>query len=490
MSQGESLSFAELERRVNAAAHLLWSLGVRPGDRVAALLPNGFAMVELLFAAARTGAVLCPLSPRAAPAELSTLLADCRPRLLVAGLGLVDGLAEVLPRGTEVLPEGSPDDARPDYGRLRDAAPTEPFVPPVGDEAPWLLVYTSGTTGRPKGVLRSQRSDFLLGILLASALGVGPDDVGFAALPLFHVNAIWFVTLSLCLGIACHLHAPARFQPGRFAEALEQSGATYASLVPTLLDYLAQEASAGRVRGDALRLLLTSSAPLPAAVRQRLLASLPRVRLAELYGATELGAVTLEFHTGAEPAGSVGFPLPGVRVRLLDGQRREVSRDEVGELFVDSPLVLQGFFGRRADTEAARAPGYVSAGDLARRDASGRLYLVDRVADTIITSGENVYPSEVEEALLAHPAVAQAAVIGVPDPRRGEAVAAVVVLREGARVGAADLAAHCRQRLAGCKCPRHFAFAEALPLLPTGKVARRLVREHWRTGTWGGRETP
>jgi acyl-CoA synthetase (AMP-forming)/AMP-acid ligase II len=481
---GETVTFGELERRVHAAAHLLWSLGIRPGDRVAALLPNGATLVELLFAVARVGAVLCPLHLRWGEAELRAMLGDCSPRLLVVTPYLLEVARAAVGAGTQILPDLAPDDPRPGYAQLRDGQPPEPFPPQVADTAPWLMVYTSGTTGRAKGALRSQRSDVLLGLTLAAALGVGPEDVAFACLPLYHVNAIWLVTLSLCLGIPCHLHTPARYQPARLVHELEASGATYASLIPTQLHHLADEVAAGRVRCPRLRLLLTSSAPLSPALRDRLLGLLPGTKLAELYGATELGAVSLAWHAPEEPAGSVGFPLPGVRVRLLGPDRRPVAPGQVGELFVESPMLMEAYFGRPPETEAARAGTYLSVGDLARQDAQGRLYLVERLADTIISGGENVYPTEVEQALLSHPAVAAAAVIGVPEEVRGETVAAVVVPREGHAPSVADLAGHCRRLLAPYKRPRLFAFATELPLLPTGKVARRVVRERWLAGEY------
>ncbi len=480
----EQLTYAELDRRATAAAIFFWEAGLRPGDRVATLLPNGLTAVELLFAAARAGVVLCPLNPLSTAAELEYLLADARPRMLIGVPPALDVAREVLPPGVTVVPDLSADDPRPGYARLRDSVAMRPFPAQVPDEAPWLLVYTSGTTGRPKGALRSQRSDYLLGLMLAPAVGIGPGDVGLALLPLHHVNSTWVVTLSVCLGAACHIYTARRFQPGSMLAALDRSGATYAMFVPTLLRYLAEEWESDSGRCARLRVVMTSSAPLPPSLRDRLLACKPEAQLLEMYGATELGAVTLARHDGAEPGGTIGFALPGVDVRLLGPDHRPVAPGAVGEIFVDSPLLMQGYFARPEETAAVRVGTAFGVGDLARQDTAGRLYLVDRASDTIITSGENVYPSEVEAAVHAHPAVGLCAVIGLPDERRGEAVAAVVVCREGHQVTSAELAAHCRERLAAFKCPRAYAFARELPLGVTGKVLRRRVREEWQAGVF------
>ncbi len=479
---GERVSYAELDRRVDAAAHLLWSQGVRPGDRVVTLLPNGLTATELLFAAARCGAVICPLNPRSTAAELAYLLGDAGPRLVVGPPGALETAASALPPGTRTIADLPPGDAGAGYSRLRDESGAGRFAPQVGEDAPWLLVYTAGTTGRPKGAWRSQRSDYLMGLMLAPAVGIGPADVGLAWMPLFHVNSIWVTTLSVCIGTTCHIHAPIRFQPAALLADLERSGATYSMFVPSVLGYLADALEQGQLRCDRLRVLMTSSAPLPPVLRDRLLAALPAVQLIEIYGATEIGAATLERHERGQEGGAIGFPVPGVRVRVLGPDRRPVTPGEAGELFVESPQGMIGYFGRPADTEAVRAGEYIGVGDLAVQDASGRLRLVDRVADTIITSGENVYPTEVEAVLMAHPAVFLAAVIGVPDQRRGEAVVAAVVCRPGQAVTAAGLAAHCRAQLAAYKCPRSIAFASELPLSLTGKVLRRRVRDLWREG--------
>lgn len=480
------VSYAELDRRADAGAHLLWGLGLRRGDRVATLLPNGVTAVELLFAAARAGVVLCPMNPRSTPAELTYLLSDAQPRLVVAAAPLVEALRGALPAGVPVLADLPPEQADGYAGRREAAAPGR-FEQQGGEDDPWILVYTSGTTGRPKGALRAQRADYMVGLMLASAVGVNAGDVGLAWMPLFHINSIWVVTLSICIGTTCHIHAPARFQPSALFADLARSGATYTMFVPSVLGYLADALEQGQLRLPDLRLLLTSSAPLAPALRDRLLAALPSARLIELYGATELGAATMERHERGQEGGTIGFPLPGVRARLLGPDRRPVPPGTPGELFVHSPQSMLAYFGRPADSEAARAGDYVGVGDLAVEDAGGRLRLVDRLADTVITSGENVYPSEVESVLLAHPAVALAAVVGVPDERRGEAVVAAVVCRPGQETTAAALAAHCREHLAPYKCPRTIALTAELPLSMTGKVLRRRVRELWAEGALGGR---
>jgi acyl-CoA synthetase (AMP-forming)/AMP-acid ligase II len=478
-----SLTYGALGEAVAELADAYRRAGLAPGDRVVTLLPNGLLAVEALLAAAAAGVVACPLNPRSPAPELAYLLADAEPRLVLGAPAALEAARAVLPPGVPTWPALTLDDVRAVAAELPASARTpEAPVPP---DAPWVLVYTSGTTGRPKGALRNQESDDRVGRLLAPLLGVTPADRGFVVLPLYHINSIWVVSLSLCLGATCHLYTAPRIQPGAMLDELARSQASYTMLVPTLLAFLADALEAGTHRFPALRLLMTSSAPLAPSLRDRLVAALPGVRIAELYGATELGPVTLAWHGPDHPADSVGLPLPGVRVHLLDAARRPVPPGAVGELFAEGPFLMDGYFRRPDATAAARHGQALTVGDLARQDEAGRLYLVDRLADTIITGGENVYPNEVEGVLLAHPAVALAAVVGVPDPRRGEAVAAVVVPRPGVSVTAAELLAHCRRHLAPYKCPRTIAFAEGLPLAPTGKVLRRQVRELWREGRYG-----
>ncbi len=481
----ESMTFSELDRQVNRVAHLLLQMGFVPGDRLAALLINGLPMVELMFATARIGVVLVPLNLRLAPGEIARQVVHARPKAVVVQDELVPLLSEagIGGSGVQVLVSGGPTGAFPGYEAERDAQPATSADRDVPDTAPQLLVYTSGTTGRPKGALRSYRSNMMVGLIAATAVNVNRDDVGLVLLPMFHVNSFWFVSLSLAVGAACRIYPYRQFHPVRLVEQLSQYEVSLSMFVPTMLQYLAEVVEAGGPRCEGLRLILTSSAPLPPTLRDRLCNLFPKAQLYDIYGATELGAVTLARHNQGGVAGSIGFPMIGQRVRLLDEQGNDVAPGEVGELHVAGPTNMDGYLDDPEATTAAIHGDYVSVGDLARIDEDGRIFLVDRKADMIITSAENVYPTEVESVLLSFPGVRFAAVVGLPDQRRGEQVAAAVVPSEGVEVRIADLAAHCRAHLADYKCPRLWRLEKELPLGPTGKVVRRLVKQNWQGGT-------
>jgi acyl-CoA synthetase (AMP-forming)/AMP-acid ligase II len=492
------LTYAEFNARVNRAAHALAGLGLAKGDHLALMLPNGLAMAELQLATAKLGLVAVPVNVRLAAPELRYVLDHSDSKALVAEGEFLDRLAlaggeggagALLPprlRTIVVAGDGGPG-GLPRYEALRDAAPAhEPDVEVDGDDT-WIIVYTSGTTGRPKGAVRSHKSNVLLALTFASDFGITADDTGLLIMPMFHVNSIWFLSLSLYLGATCAIHAQRAFHPERLVEDIRRHEVTYSIFVPTMLSYLVQAARAGQLDGNRLRVLLSSSAPLPSALRDGVLAAFPAAHLYEIYGSTETGAVTNIRHRAGGPIGSVGHPGLAQRVRILDANRRDLGPNEVGEIFCLGPTLMDGYYKDPEATAAAMHDGYLSVGDMGYRDEAGRVYIVDRKADMIITSGENVYPTEVEDVILRAPGVLYVAVIGVPDDKRGEAVRAFVVPRpDGPPPDIETIQRLCREHLADYKRPRSVEIVPELPLGPTGKVLRRAVRAPF----WQGRERP
>ncbi len=476
----ESLTYGQLNDRVNQAANLLLALGVGKGDHVAILLPNSLEYAELYFACARMGAVAVPINLRLAPAEMAYVLGHSDSKALIGygpllqaafagGMKPSGALSIVLT--VEPGPEGVPF-----YTPLRDNQPKSDPGIAVGEEDPWVLIYTSGTTGKPKGALRSHRSNLMIALLLATDLGITPEDTGLAILPMFHVNSLWLVSLSLCLGATIAIYPHKAFHPVHVIEEINLHSATYSMFVPTLLTFLADAAEKGLVNPEQLRVIITSSAPLQTTLRDRILRAFPHAVLADIYGATELGAVTAIKHRAGGVIGSIGMPSLAQDVRLLDEDGREVAQGEVGELHSASPTLMTAYYkDPEATAKAFRGP-YLGVGDLAYRTPDGYLYLVDRKTDMIITSGENVYPTEVEETLTRHSSVAMAAVVGVHDDRRGEEVVAVVSPREGQEVDVAALQELCGANLADYKRPRRILVWPELPIGATGKVLRREVR--------------
>jgi acyl-CoA synthetase (AMP-forming)/AMP-acid ligase II len=487
-----ALTYAEFNARVNRAAHALAGLGVGKGDHVALLLPNGLAMAELQLATAKAGAVAVPVNARLAPPELRYVLEHSDSKLLVAEGEFLDRLAgagaswPAALRTVVAAGAGGPP-SLPRYEALRDAADdSEPDVRVEGEDT-WLIVYTSGTTGRPKGAVRSHRSNVLLALTFATDFGITADDTGLLLMPMFHVNSIWFLSLSLYIGATCAIYPHRAFHPDHLVEEILRRQVTYSIFVPTMFTYLVEAARAGALADNRLRVLLSSSAPLPSRLRDAVLEAFPRVALYEIYGSTEAGAVTNIRHRAGGPVGSVGHPGLAQEVRILGPDRRELPPGEVGEIFSRGPTLMDGYYKDPEATAAAMHDGFLSVGDMGRKDADGRVYIVDRKADMIITRGENVYPTEVEDVILRAPGVLHVAVVGVPDELRGEAIRAFVVPRPDGPAPDVDLIQRlCREHLADYKWPRSIEIVPELPLGPTGKVLRRAVRAPF----WQGRERP
>lgn len=464
----ERWTFDEVNRRVNQFAHALLDAGVQQGDRVALLLPNGLSMAQAYFATARAGAVAVPINVRWTGPEIAYVLEDASPTLIIAD----EEFREVLPQLPHVY-------FGQDWAtRVRRAPETAPAIT-VDDADPWVIVYTSGTTGRPKGAVRDHRSNVMIALILVAELGLSAEDVGMALLPMFHVNSMWFVTLSLIIGATCVIYPHRAFHPARVVEELNRHQATYSMFVPTMLSFLADAAEKGMLDPTHLRVAMTSSAPLDSGLRDRLLALFPQAHLFDIYGATEYGAVTLIRHRPGGALGTVGWPAVGQTVKILDDAGREMPTGEIGEVYVSGPTLMTRYWNRDEETAQAFRQGLLSLGDMGYFDPAGRLVLVDRKHDMIIVAGEDVYPTEVESVLLQHPAVALAAVVGLADPRRGETVVAAVMPRPGAHIDVGALEQLCREQLADYKRPRAIKIWPELPLGPSGKVIRRLVRDGW-----------
>lgn len=474
------LNYHDLDVRANRMAHAFLSQGLHPGDRVALLLPNGLAMAEAYFAVAKAGMVGVPLNLRWQPSEIMYAITNAEAALVLAD----PELAPWLNQSAGALPVFYTGGYAADPARDWDAltARMGGTAPPVtvNERDPWVIVYTSGTTGRPKGAVRSHYSNIIIALTLISELGVTAHDIGFAILPMFHVNSMWFVTLSLAVGATCVIYPHRAFHPQHVIAEMNKHHVTYSMFVPTLLTFLADGVEEGRIDPESLRVMMTSSAPLDSTLRDRILRGFPNVELYDVYGASEYGAVSLIRHQIGGILGSVGYPAIGQEIRIQDETGAALPAGRVGEVFVRGPSLMTEYWkNAEATRESFADDGFLTVGDMGYLTPEGVLFLVDRKQDMIIVSGENVYPTEVESVLLSHPAVAMAAVVGVPDVRRGERVAAMVVTRAGHALDVAELSARCRQQLADYKRPYAIDVVDELPLGPTSKVVRRLARDQW-----------
>ena len=431
---GRTLTWRELDARVCARAADLLARGVRAGDIVAALLRNGLPFVELVHAVDRCGATLLPLNVRLTPRELAFQLDDGGARWLCHDGGELGATARAA--GEQTPSVHVLELARPDPAARLAPTPTEDAAHPLA------LLYTSGTTGRPKGALLSRANFLWSAVGSAFHLGVLPSDRWLVCMPLFHVGGLSILLRSTLYGTASVI--------------CERFDAAAVSDAP-----------------DALRFVLLGGGPCPDSLLAR--AASRGFRVLPTYGLTEAASQVATRDPEAEDADPLALtPLPGTRVRVVDERGRDVPTREAGEILVRGPSVMLGYANRPAETARTLRGGWLHTGDVGSLDAAGRLRVLDRRSDLIVSGGENVYPAEVESALLEHPAVAEAAVAGVADPEFGSRPQAWWVLRRGQSAPSASaLRSFCRERLAGFKLPVAFHRVDALPRNASGKLLRR-----------------
>jgi long-chain acyl-CoA synthetase len=470
LSGEQGVTYAELDERVDRAAAALARLGLRPGDRVALLAGNGPPFVEAVFGAWRAGLVAVPLNVAFTADEVTHILRDSGARAVVSGeafLGMLDGLRGSLPGLEQVVVAGAWDAT----GGAEAAA--------VDDGSLALLQYTSGTTGRPKGAMLSHAN------LLANheqmsrtRLRLEESDVVLCVLPLFHIYAL-NVVLAYALARGSTLLLVERFDPLETLREVERRRATVIAGAPPM--YVAWVNLPGAEGFDlqSVRFAVSGAAPLPPSVLERFVEGFA-IPIWEGYGLTETSPVLTNVAAGDDDRprpGSVGRPLPGVEIRLVDDRGAPVRRGDPGEVLARGPNVFGGYWEQpEATADVLDGDGWFHTGDIAYAE-DGHLHLVDRKTDLVIVSGFNVYPREVEDVLHRHPDVAQAAVVGAPHPETGECVKAFVVLTRPGAATPAGIVGFCARSLARFKVPAVVEFVDDLPLVVTGKVRRQSLRE-------------
>ena len=471
-SGGQDLSYGELDRLAAQTAGSLLAEGIGPGDRVAALLPGGLDFAVLLHALLRIGATVVPLNTRLQPGELRGELLDARPGLLVAG-GPRSGEAMQL-AGELGLPLWLLPGEAGGRGPLRAGPPAPPVT--LDPEALAAIIYTSGTTGSPKGAMLTRRNLFYAAVTSAMGLGALPDDRWLLCMPLFHVGGLSILMRSALFGGA--VLAQDGFDVQAVRRGLWDEGATCISLVPVMLERLMH---AGVLPPPSLRFALLGGTAAPGELVSRALdLGWP---IAPTYGLTETAsqAATLPPREAAGRPGCAGPPLFLTEIRIVSGDR-PAGPGEPGEILVGGPTAIAGYFGWPEETRERFSDGLLRTGVIGYLDESGYLYVLDRRDDLIVSGGENVYPAEVEGVLRRHPAIADAAVYGVPDAVWGQVPAAAIVTRAGASPTAEELLAFARSELAGYKLPRQIRFVAELPRNAGGKLVRRTLAEEVQDG--------
>jgi len=489
-----SLSYAAWNERASALANAMLGLGLVKGDRVALLAYNAIEWLEIYVALARAGLVAVPINFRLTGPEIQYIVEHSEARAFIVQEDLravVDGIraALAIDAGRYLL-FGSAS-AQPGWRHYEQAialaSATAPQVSVKPDDL-FALMYTSGTTGRPKGAMRNHEGNALLAFATALEFGLGSDDSGLLVMPLCHANSLYFGATFAMLGATIVVDDRKSFDPEALLAKLAREKITFTSLVPTHYIMMLGLPDDVKARHDvrAVGKLLISSAPARRDTKLAILQLFPNGRLFELYGSTEAGWVTiLRPDEQIERLGSVGREWAGSgAIRLLDDEGREVPDGEVGELYSRTAYVFDGYWKNPGKTAEAFKGAWCSVGDLARRDADGFIHLVDRKSNMIISGGENIYPSEVEAVLAAHPQVQDVAVIGVPDAKWGESVQAVVVPRTPGALGEAELLDWARGRIAGFKRPKKVLFiAESeMPRTATGKIQHRVLRDRLAAG--------
>ena len=482
-----SLTWGDLYGRACRMANLLRSAGVGSQDRVAFLDKNGIEHFEVFYGAALINAVIVDVNWRLAAPEVEFIVNDSQAKVLVVGPDFVPVLEAIRPNLTSVNRVLAIGD---DYEAELE---THPAVDPgvvqsAADVA--FQVYSSGTTGRPKGVMLTNSNFFGLVPVVEELWEFRPDSVLLVAMPLFHVGGCGWSTAGMYVGATCVVVRD--LDPAALVHLFGERGITHAFLVPAVLQFMLMVPGVDDGDYSSLEVVTYGASPISEAVLARSV-ELLKCKFWQIYGLTETtGAVVNLPPSDHDPSGpnkhrlrSCGLPGPGVEIRIVDNDTNtDCAQGEVGEIFIRSPQVMKGYWNMPEETaKAIDVDGWFRTGDAGYFDEDGYLYIHDRVKDMIVSGGENVYPAEVENVLMSHPAISDCAVIGVPDEKWGETAKAVLVRKPGAEVTDAEIIDFARERLARFKCPTTIDWVDALPRNPSGKILKKDLRAPY----WEGR---
>ncbi len=473
------MTFEQMNWRANQLAHAMQRLGVGPGDRVALFALNEPEYYDLLFGLGKIGAILVPVNYRLAAPEIVYILSDCGAKVLVFSkeyLEIVNTFRSQLPSLKLIaIADHTPEWAE-SYPKLLDQESTkEPAITGGGDDVLSIL-YTSGTTGRSKGALLTHNNYYCTSVSLHVTLGY-TGEIFLIPLPLFHIGALGGVPMFIHLGQKSVLLRS--FDPKRMLELIRDEKVTGFGTVPAMLMFLKLVPGFEKYDFSSVKIILVYAAPVPVALIKEYAAA--GIEIRQLYGLTECTgpASVIDSQHAISKAGSCGLPIFHSEIKLVDDQGKEVGPEELGEVLLKSENVMKGYWNRPEETRNAIIDGWLCTGDLAKKDRDGFLYILDRKKDMIISGGENIYPAEIEDLLLHNPKVADAAVIGYPDPKWGEAVKAIVVLKKAEQLTEQELIAWCQDKIGKYKIPKKVLFADSIPRTATGKILKRELRAQY-----------
>ena len=481
------LTWGELDATINRLAGALVARGVGGrGGRVALMLPNGIEYLIAQQALARIGGTAVQIGYRSKPAEIAYILDNAEPKATIVHGEFLDamraGRAEAGGKGGPMLVVGGDDLTEGDATDWdRALAASSPEVPDrekiAGGDGGGVIVYTSGTTGKPKGANRSwKKTGFESVADMILQVGINSDDRHLVVCPLYHSAAPAFVAIMMSLGATCVLMN--HFEPEAALAIIQKERITCSMMVPTMLIRMTNlpKETIAKYDTSSLRWVMSAAAPLATDAARRFMEQFGP-KLWNFYGATETGLVTLAGpRDHVSRPGTIGRALRGNEIRLLDEAGNQVPQGEIGELYARNSTLISGYHKNEEATQKSQREGFFSVGDMGRVDADGYYYLESRKHDMVISGGVNIYPREIEDHLMTHPAILEAAVIGVPDPEWGETLAAFVVLRSGQQLTGTEVSDYCRTHLADFKRPRQVTFLAELPRNPTGKILKRELR--------------
>ncbi len=479
---GQEVTYAIWNRRANRVANALAGLGLKHGDRVAILAMNCLEYLDLLFACQKGGYILQALNWRLTPYELEKLVVDAEPRVLIYDDDMAEKAVPLLEQAPveHVIALNTPrsDDHRSWASWIHAASDASPAPIPRRLKDPWVLCYTGGTTGLPKAATLTLGTVTWNAINTVMSWGLTPDDVALLNAPLFHTGGLNVFTTPL-VHIGGTSIVARGFDVDQVFDLVNTRRISVFFGVPTMFIMMQQHPRWATADFSGCKIVISGGAPCPVPVFERFFEKGVPFRTG--YGLTEAGPNNfwLPDEDVQRKPGSVGFPLFHVDIRIVNEEGMECGTDEVGELLIRGPHVIPGYWNNPNATREVIVDGWLHTGDLARRDEEGYVYIVGRRKDMIISGGENIYPAEVESAMLGHPAVAEAALIGVPHPKWGEVGRAIVVLRPGISLSEEELIAYLKERLASYKVPKSIIFVDELPKTGAGKVDKKMLKEQY-----------
>jgi fatty-acyl-CoA synthase len=475
-------TYQEVRIRTNQLCHFLLALGVQKGDRISVLLYNCHQYLEIFFALSKIGAILVPLNWRLAAPELEFIIKDSGSRMLIFDSEFVEVVASLRPTlelsNGDYIAVGSPcPDWAKDYEKgLLGNSVSEPLVEvSVGDEDPHILMYTSGTTGIPKGAILSHRKTFFNVLNADIFYSLSSEDIMIVSRPMFHSGGL-LVEAAPVLYKGGTLILKKRFRLNEILEAIQKYRVTLLELPATVYQFILQQCDLSQYDLTSVRHYLTGGERIPKTMLEEYYRK--GIIITQIFGQTEASTITfLSPEDAVLKIGSVGLPVFHGEVRIVDKTGREVSPGEIGEIIIKGPTLMSGYWNRPDLTAETIRDGWLYTGDLARRDEEGYIYIVDRGRDMYISGGENVYPAEIEKVLHIHPKIFDVGIVGVPDEKWGEVGKAFIVLKPGETMGSDEVFEFLKGKVAKYKIPKYVEFIEELPMTASGKIQKFILKE-------------